>query len=1313
MLFLISGNLWAQSEKAIEKIAKETKVEKLKKQGIKHKKEALREKQEAVEMAKKKGWIIRKEFKNGGVMEIQRIEDGKPIYYITHNIDAAYTISTNEVWSGGDAGLNLSGSGLMAGVWDGGAVRVSHQEFEDRVSKGDGASSLSDHATHVTGTVCAAGITTDAKGMAYEANVKAYNWTSDYGEMSVAASDDGLLLSNHSYGIPAGYSWNGSNWTWYGDESISSEEDYSFGFYNNECSYWDQLAFDAPYYLMVISAGNDRGEGPDDGSYPQDGAADGGYDCIAGKALAKNVLAVGATYDLISGYTGNPSEVGLTSFSSTGPADDGRVKPDISANGYQLYSTTSSGDDSYGAQSGTSMSSPSATGSLLLLQEHYENVNGENTYMKSATLKGLVIHTADEAGANPGPDYRFGWGLMNTEKAAEVISEMNQKSFILEETLVENNTYKLLVYSEGNSPLNLTMAWTDPAGTPVSPQLDPTTPMLVNDLDVTIESPSGTVHYPYYLDPANPSAAAQTGVNDVDNVEKIEIDSPEAGIYEVTITHKGSSLENNQQDFSLIISDIIANSPGNFGATALGTTETKLTWDKNVNQDDVMLVSSLDELAGSPTQGNSYVAGDSIGNGEVIYIGPDTSFVHEFLQSGTYYYYTAWSVDESNNFSAPVEASVQTEYDVIFSDGFETDKGWNIIDEFEISMPQGLGGSEGNPDPNSAYEGMKVLGSDLTGLGGSGGNPEGDYAGALNDREYQAESPVINCEYYSEVNLHFQRWLNVENPEFDTVQIDVSADGGTTWQNIWYNSKEYTESSWNKQTLDISSYVDDSSQVQVRYTVGETDFGGFYSGWNIDNFKITGKIPRYSLTYLVKDGSDNPIANAYIEMNGKSGMTNSSGYLTINGVKKSKDVPYTVRKENFNNYTGTYDVINDNDTVEVIMSAGTATFEVEFTVMDGDVPVSGASVDFNSQNKTTNTSAVATFTGVEVGNNLSYMVTKDTITETGSVDVVDRNVEDTVYFTYEVSFYVKDTDNSPIDNATVSLNGYGDSTTNVNGAVTYNDVVAEENLSYTVTATDYSQKSGTINVSANTAETVQLLPKGNSVTFNVDNGTDPLENVKIQIDNRILYTDAGGTASFDTTEGTYNYTMIKDHYYQETGTINVADQDITENVTMNRANQVEFSVTGDNGSIGNALVDMGSESYYTDANGIVAFDTINGDYIYTVSKDGYNEESGDFTVMNKDTTLNISLTEVVGIEDPDSWNLSVYPNPTNGLIYIEGKDLSGSQIVIRNIIGNQLVKKIIQKSRKTEIDLSGYSNGIYLLHIRKGDKNVIRKIVVE
>ncbi len=371
----------------------------------------------AVQWALQNDMPVREHLDNGAVISIQRLtHNNRPIYYITNNLIAAESVSTDEVWSGGAAGLNLDGSGIIIGEWDGDDVRATHQELSGRVTDKDGSTTQIDHSTHVAGTLIATGIDGDAHGMANVASVDAYDYDNDASEMSSAASD-GLLLSNHSYGTICGWYliW------WYGDTNISDEEDYKFGFYNSDAQEWDDIAFNAPYYLIVKSAGNDRGEGSNSNGHEVDGGSD-GYDCLPPQGTAKNILTVGAVQDIPGGYT-QPSDVDMTNFSSWGPTDDGRIKPDLVGNGDGLYSTGSGSDTDYYSSSGTSMSAPNVCGSLALLQQHYAGLSG-GANIRAATMKGLAIHTADEAGSADGPDYRHGWGLLNTQRAAELISDV-------------------------------------------------------------------------------------------------------------------------------------------------------------------------------------------------------------------------------------------------------------------------------------------------------------------------------------------------------------------------------------------------------------------------------------------------------------------------------------------------------------------------------------------------------------------------------------------------------------------------------------------------------------------------------------------------------------------------------------------------------------------------------------------------------------------------------------------------------------------------------------------------------------------------
>ena len=500
---------------------------------------------------------------NGTISQYQGLSnDGRLLFYITDNLDAARTVSTDKVWPGGGLGYTLTGSGMEVGEWDGGSVRTTHQELTGRAFQLDSTSTFEDHPTHVAGTMIAAGVVSTAKGMAYAAELLAYDWNFDNSEMAAAAAN-GMLISNHSYGSITGWRYNSSttNWEWWGDTTLSGSQDYKFGQYNSQAQAWDQIARNAPYYLIVKSAGNDRGQVATGSHYlplhsawsttsrPADGGTS-GYDCISTYSGAKNILTIGAVNAIPAGYSG-PGSVVMSSFSGWGPTDDGRIKPDLVANGVGVYSSLATSNSAYASWNGTSMAAPNAAGSLVLVQQKYFNENA--AYMKAATLKALAIHTADEAGSGAGPDYSFGWGLLNTASAVQHIADTTGTKAIVETSISNSNTYTFNINVNGFFPIKTTICWTDLAGTPSSTLLNSTTPMLVNDLDIRIIRVSdSTIYYPYILNPASPSAAATTGDNFRDNVEQIFISSPSSGSYTVIVSHKGS-LAGGSQDFSLII----------------------------------------------------------------------------------------------------------------------------------------------------------------------------------------------------------------------------------------------------------------------------------------------------------------------------------------------------------------------------------------------------------------------------------------------------------------------------------------------------------------------------------------------------------------------------------------------------------------------------------------------------------------------------------------------------------------------------------------------------------------------------------------
>lgn len=184
--------------------------------------------------------------------------------------------------------------------------------------------------------------------------------------------------------------------------------------------------------------------------------------------------------------------------------------------------------------------------------------------MLAATLKGLALHTADDAGAS-GPDAVFGWGLMNTKRAAEAITTNGTGSKIEELTLNSGQSYSITVDSDGSSPLLASISWTDRPGTAVT-TVNSTTPTLVNDLDIRITQ-GGNTYFPYKL--LTPTTSALQD-NNVDPYERVDINGA-SGTYTITVTHKGS-LVGGSQNFSLIVTGITDTSnPPQFCSNSIST----------------------------------------------------------------------------------------------------------------------------------------------------------------------------------------------------------------------------------------------------------------------------------------------------------------------------------------------------------------------------------------------------------------------------------------------------------------------------------------------------------------------------------------------------------------------------------------------------------------------------------------------------------------------------------------------------------------------------------------------------------------------
>ncbi len=511
MILFVSQVCYAQTPEEKEKIKKATNAKQLDAVSEKF----LKERHQMLSKLRSSGKLNKSGNPKEAEENIMYLDSvGNPVYFSPLDSDGTLAIKANSMYSGGSLGLSVHGEGMTAGMWDEGNVRTTHIALENRAINLE-PWGLSAHSTAVAGQIAATDTYSPtasfgkAVGIAMKANIRAYQWGNDVYELSQEVKN-GLLVS--TYG----------------------------SLYSATSAYFDNIVYHAPYFTCVRAAGNIN--------------APTGTHQLSIAATGKNTLVVGSIAPLTN-YT-SPTDVVRASLSSKGPTDDGRIKPDIVANGWRVAVISSANDNDFitggtGA-SGTSYSAPQVAGAVLLLQQHYNNLNAN--FMRGATVKGLMLHTANEAGLYDGPDITFGWGLLNVERAATVINNNGGKSAILEDSLLAGTTFSRDVVASGTESLVATICWADTAGTPENNN-NIATIKLVNDLDLRL-SDASNVYFPWKLDSTNYDNPALKGDNIRDNVEKIEIKNPVAGqTYTLTVSHK-NTLHKNGQHFSVIISGL-------------------------------------------------------------------------------------------------------------------------------------------------------------------------------------------------------------------------------------------------------------------------------------------------------------------------------------------------------------------------------------------------------------------------------------------------------------------------------------------------------------------------------------------------------------------------------------------------------------------------------------------------------------------------------------------------------------------------------------------------------------------------------------
>jgi hypothetical protein len=403
-------------------------------------------------------------------------------------------LNYNDIGAHGISGLNalngrnLNGRGVTIGIGDNADIST-HIDFSGRlINRSPGTPA--DHGTHVAGTAGGAGIINIKNhGMAPKATLINQFFSDIIVNAPTYITDNNMVVTNNSYySVEVGCPGSGDY------DVLSNYIDLQLGKYN-------QL-------LHVIAAGND-------GTYACSPLPAGYGTVKSGWQTAKNVLTVGnlSTSDFTIAYS-----------SSRGPVKDGRIKPEITAGGMGITSTIT--NNNYGLNSGTSMATPVVTGALSLMYERYRQLHaGANP--SAALMKAVACNTAEDLG-NAGPDFTFGYGMLNARRAVEAIE--GNRYFI---NTISNggNTALTITVPANTRRLKVMLYWADTAAAINAAAT------LVNDLDLTVSEPSALLHHPLILNPlpANVNDIAVEGTDHINNVEQVVIENPGAGTYSINI----------------------------------------------------------------------------------------------------------------------------------------------------------------------------------------------------------------------------------------------------------------------------------------------------------------------------------------------------------------------------------------------------------------------------------------------------------------------------------------------------------------------------------------------------------------------------------------------------------------------------------------------------------------------------------------------------------------------------------------------------------------------------------------------------------
>ena len=461
-------------------------------------------------------------------------------------------------------------------------------------------------------------------------------------------------------------------------------------------------------------------------------------------------------------------------------------------------------DTNYTLMKGTSMATPLAAGAAALVRQFYEDKKSHSP--SAALVKGTLINGAtDITPGTPRPDNDAGWGRVDLEYSLFPPAPRTIMFSDVTNGLAEGETDTVAIsVTNSSEELRVTLVWSDAPGA-----------TLQNDLDLELTAPSMTT---------------TSRSDSVNNIEGIDVPSPEVGTWVVEVS--APTVPSGPQPYALVVSGAVVPStapipPGGFSGQAAGGSRIDLSWTRNASNDNVMVLANTNDVFVVPTNGSAYTPGTYMGPAQVLYNGGGTNFSHTNLSAGTLYYYRAWSVDGDLVYSPGVGARVRTALVPPQSESFETGFGcWRNSSISEIAwQTNALGTPSSSTGPAAAHDGAVYVYTEAS----TPGYPNKTFA-------FEADFDFAGL---TRAELSF--YYHMYGAGMGTLSVDIY-DG--SWHlGEWSLSGQQQTSegaAWSNAVVDLTGYAG-KSFVTIRFR--GTSGGSFTSDMAVDAVHVLSPAP--------------------------------------------------------------------------------------------------------------------------------------------------------------------------------------------------------------------------------------------------------------------------------------------------------------------------------------------------------------------------------------------------------------------------------------------------------------------------------------